>query len=1147
MQARSIVRWAMICAAVAVICARPAPAVPQMVSAVAARSEPTQESLLDRTAKLQAQDVTLQSALFQLTRTSGVLVTYSPSLLRAGTRRVSCECATVTVREALNRMLAGTSARPVEMRGQIAVMPQPRIAVPVLQVPNAVHVTPPVPYVEDSGVASVQEPQGGTITGLVTDAATGQPLSSVQVYITGTGAGGLTRDNGRYLLQGVPTGTHTLTAQLLGYETITREVTVTEGQTVVQNFVLRQQALRLDAIVVTGTAGGTQRRAIGNVVAHVDASKVMEVAPVANVDQLLSQRTAGLMVLPSAGQVGTGSAIRIRGTNSMSLSNNPIVYIDGVRMDSDPTAGPGTRGGARISLLNQLNPDDIESIEIIKGPSAATLYGTEASNGVIQIITKRGSSGRPQFNISVRTGANWLQDPMTRAGGDPNAQVNGYQWYKDSTGELKYVNLLQHEASLGNPPIFTTGAQQGYDISLRGGTDAVRYFTSLSWDHDDGVVGYDYSKMLTARANLDVTLAEHLLLKTSTGLVQSRVRLAQNPGGFGAEPFSNLIWGNPATLDTPKRGFLSAPPDVWNKVTTRGDNDRVTTSIELHYDPFGWMSHRLAVGLDQNELNNWQLWPRQPAGTPNFWGARALGQKSIDRLTTRYLTIDYSGSAKATVRQDYTLTSSVGVQYYDRRTEEVTAQGSDFPAVPITTISGGAQRTGGETFVENVTLGAYGQEQVAWKNRVFVTGAVRADNNSAFGKQFHAAVYPKFSATWVLSDEPFWHVSWVDQLRLRTAWGQAGQQPGTFDAPRLYNPEVGYQDQPSLVPGSFGNPALKPERGAELEAGFDLSSLGGRLGLEFTHYHRTTQDAIVERPVSPSTGFSGSQIVNLGKLSSWGDELNITLAAIQTSSFRWDVETQLGTMHNRIDNLGDLTSVPAGGQQFNIVGYPIGGFFAKRVLSAEIDGAGSVTSATCDGGTGTGGVNSGGAPVDCADAPRVYWGTPTPTWEVGITNAFTFFNNLRVYARVEGNGGHWEFNSELRAAHNVGVTRDVLCKCHPIMQATRLYENNVMGFLQGGFLRLREVGASYTLPAKWVSNVGASRASISMAARNLYMLWTKAEGWGTWRDGRIAPPGGFGGRWSWDAELRSTGNVRVDQQTVMPPFASATVTMRVSF
>ena len=988
--------------------------------------------------------------------------------------------------------------------------------------------------------------QTGNVVGRVVNAGTLEPLAGVQVYISGLDVGTITNQGGRFLFS-VPVGTHQVTFESLGYGTVTQTVTVGVNQNIEVNVSLPEEALRLDEIVVTGTAGGTRRRAIGNVVETVDATAIMEVAPVTNVQGLISQRTAGLIVLPTAGQVGTGSPIRIRGTTSMSLDNGPIVYIDGIRMDSNPLGGPRVRGGARVSRLNDLSPEDIETIEIIKGPSAATLYGTEASNGVIQIITKRGTQGAPQFDVTIRSGANWLQNPEARAGGDPSG-FNGLQWRRNATtGQLEGFNLLLEETNAGRPPIFSTGLQQGYNLSLRGGTEEIRYYTSVSYDNDEGIVGYDFAKRLNVRVNLDVIISEDLSLKTSTGYMQSRIRLGQNRGGFGGEPFSSIIWGNPRTLDSPQRGFMVAPPEEWSKHQTHADNDRMTTSLELRYNPVSWTTHRLSVGMDRGEAVDWILIPRQPEGRSHFWGRRALGSKTVERITNRFVTVDYSGSASFDPRPGLQLTSSIGVQYYQREISSIEAEGSEFPAVPITTVSGGSDRDSAEDFTENITLGAYVQQQVDWNNRVFLTGAVRADDNSAFGADFDAAIYPKFSATWVIGEESFWNVDWVDQLRLRGAWGAAGQQPGTFDAARLYQPGVGFDDQPGLVPGSFGNPQLKPERGEELEYGFDVSLFGGRLDLVFSRYNRTIKDAIVQRPVPTSTGFSGNQIVNLGEVKAWGSEVGIDLRVVQGSGFRWDVSGQIATMDNEIKDLGGLAFVPAGRAQAHYENYPIGAFFAKRVRSAEIDADGFVLSAMCDGGTGTDGIDSGGALVPCAGAPDVFWGTSSPKWQVGVTNTFTFFNNLRVYARVEGNGGHWNFNSELRAAHNVGVTEKVLCRCDPVVQATRQFENNTMGFHEGGFLRLREVGASYTLPSSMLANIGASRGVISLSARNLAMLWTKAQGWGTWRDGRVMPPNGFGGRWSWDAELRSTGNIRADQQTTMPPFASFTATVRLSF
>jgi TonB-dependent SusC/RagA subfamily outer membrane receptor len=241
-----------------------------------------------------------------------------------------------------------------------------------------------------SGVLLYDQQQAtATVTGRVVEDRTNRPLASVQVYIPGTRIGGITDRDGRYLLANVPVGEVTLAVELIGYSEARVRLQLANGAREVRDFRLTERALDLDAIVVTGTVGGTQRRAIGNVVETVDVSKVMAVTPVTNVEQLLGQRTAGLMVLPSAGQVGTGAPLRIRGVSSMSLANEPLVFIDGVRMESSPRQGPGQRGGSRVSRLTDLNPEDIQSIEVIKGPSAATLYGTEASNGVIRSSRKR--------------------------------------------------------------------------------------------------------------------------------------------------------------------------------------------------------------------------------------------------------------------------------------------------------------------------------------------------------------------------------------------------------------------------------------------------------------------------------------------------------------------------------------------------------------------------------------------------------------------------------------------------------------------------------------------------------------------------------------------------------------------------------------
>jgi TonB-dependent SusC/RagA subfamily outer membrane receptor len=987
--------------------------------------------------------------------------------------------------------------------------------------------------------------QTGTINGRVLDGGTEQPLVAVQVYLQGLNVGTLTQANGSYVLRNVRPGTHQIRFQRIGYGLHSQSVTVPANGEVTVNATLREAALALDEIVVTGTAGGTQRRAIGNVVASVDASKVIASSPARSVEQLIGGRTPGLISLPAAGQVGTGAPIRIRGISSMSLTNEPIVFIDGVRMDADPRQGPGgQRGGNRITRLGDLNPEDIQSVEIIKGPSAATLYGTEASNGVIQIITKRGATGKPQFDVSVRSGTNWMMNPEGRAGllymPDP------------ATGLPVGINLYEYEAQNRGGPIFTNGGLMGFAGNLRGGTEAVRYFASASYDDDSGIVDFNWDKRFSGRLNLDLILTEKLSARMGSAYIKRNTSLMQT--GFNQDPFSNLVWGNPRTLNLPLQGWFQAPPSEWSKIEALANNDRVTTNLELRYNLFKWLTQRLAAGIDVNQGENSTLYPRQPEGAAHFWTQLALGSKSSTRVRRSVLSLDYSGSGTYRLSPDIGFTTSLGFQYYGRERSEITATGTIFPASPITTVSGGSQKAAEEEFEENATVGVFLQQQADWKNRLFITAAIRGDDNSAFGSEYDAAIYPKLSASWVVTEEPFWSFDFVDQLKLRAAWGAAGQQPGTFDAPRLYDPEVGYGDSPALLPSAYGNPQLKPERSEELEFGVDLSFLSGRADISLTRYQRRVTDAIVRRPVPPSSGFgsiggitgSGSQIVNLGEIKGWGNELGFSARLIQRARFGWEAGLQVATNGNEIIDLGGLPLILAGGRQEHRSGFPIGAIFVKDVLSARInETTGAVLEALCDGGTGTAGLERGGAPVPCANAPRIYWGASVPTWQLGINTAVTLLRNLRLEARVEGNGGHSTINTETRATHNLGLSKTILLHNDPLVQATRMFENDKMGLYDGSFAKLRELSATLTIPGSFAQRFRATSGSLTFAARNLMMIWTGAHGFSTYRDGRVEIP--LGGLWTWDPEIRSTGQIQSDFQTVLPPLSSVLVTLRFSF
>ncbi|HEY9225327.1 MAG TPA: TonB-dependent receptor, partial [Gemmatimonadaceae bacterium] len=663
--------------------------------------------------------------------------------------------------------------------------------------------------------------QTGRITGQVTDTAGGRPLSGVEISVVGSAnVGARTDAEGKYTIGAVTAGSVQLRARMLGFAPKDRNVTVTAGQTVTADFALAQRSIQLDQVVVTGTGGAVERRAVGNVIESINANEVLKASAPRSVEQLIGARTPGVVVLPATGQVGTGAQIRVRSVGSLSLGSDPIVYIDGVRMDANTSRGPTQRGGAGASRLNDINPEDIESIEIIKGPAATTLYGTEASNGVVQIITKRGSNNAARWDFSTRQGTNWLANPEGRAG----------LLYARVNGEVIGFNLYRAAIDSGYGPIFHNGSNEGYTANLHGGNNTTRYYLSSTYDNDKGVVAWNYDKKFAGRANIDIEANKKLRIEGSLGYIRDRIRLAQN-GSINPDPFSNLVWGRYSNLGSaPGKmgGFGFAPPALWDDVEDRAEVDRMTTSVTARFEPLTWFTHRLVVGLDVNSENNSTLYPRETAENAVFYGSNGQGFKSVERVSRNFFTLDYSGNLKYSLRA-FDLTTSGGLQAYRTEVSNITASGTTFPASPITTVSGTTTRNATEGYVANATVGVFVQQSVGWNNRVFLTGAVRADDNSAFGKDYSAAYYPKLSGSWVISEEPLWQDKAgvlgrvVSDLRFRFAYGAAGNQPGTFDAARLYASSVGYQNAGGLVPSSYGNPELKPERSTELEMGFETA------------------------------------------------------------------------------------------------------------------------------------------------------------------------------------------------------------------------------------------------------------------------------------------------------------------------------------
>jgi TonB-linked SusC/RagA family outer membrane protein len=924
--------------------------------------------------------------------------------------------------------------------------------------------------------------QDSTLAGTVVSAATSVPLDGARVTIDGTPLVQTTDADGRFRFPDVRGTRVTLRVVRIGYQPVATEVAV--GATDLR-LTLRESTVQLDELVVTGQPGGTERRAVGNSIATIDAPAALELSGSGDVGNLINGRAPGVTIIPGSGRVGAGPTITVRGLGSLSLSSQPLLYIDGVRVTNDIATGPSSiAGGGNVSRLNDIAPEDIESIEIIKGPAAATIYGTEASNGVIQVITKKGrAGGRPQVNLTMKQGTNWFQDPEGRM---PT------NFASDGAGGILTWDPVDQEKARGTP-IWTNGHTQSYNASVSGGSEAVQYYISGTYDDDNGIEPINGLRQFGGHANLSFPISPTLDVSTSLNYHRGKIHLGID---YGNGVMFNTMFGSPLSADSPTRGFFQAPPEAWYSgvFDYTQDVSRFTGSATVRHRPLKWLDQRLTIGLDQTGEDNQALTQFMPPDVAQYFDeVSALGSVTINRRDIAFYTADYAANARFALSPKLSSATSIGAQYYQRRLDTLGIQGTQFPAPDLRTGISTANTFGSQDFVTNKTIGLFAQQMFGLNDRVFLTGAVRVDNNSAFGDNFDFATYPKVSGTWVISEEPFWRLGFVSALKLRAAYGASGQQPESFAALRTYAPATGPNDQPAVTPQFVGNPDLKPERGEEFELGFE-AGLFDRVGIDFTVFSKQTKDAILLRNTAPSNGFPGQQFVNIGQVSNRGIELQVNAQPVVSPKVRWDLGVSVATAHNFIKDLGGIPSIALGlPLQSQQEGYPIAGYFVKKVVSAEVDPTGTVTSALCDGGPGN-------AAVACEDASPVFVGTPIPKVTGAFTTTVTLFGNLRLYGLVDFKRGHRRFNADrwvrcdvfLECPENVdptGVDPRVLAD---IQLGTDLQTVNT--FIEdASFFKLREISASYTVPDRWARALGAARASVTVSGRNLH-TWTNFTG-----------------------------------------------------
>ena len=972
---------------------------------------------LGRRIDLNLSDVTIDDALRAIASASRLQLVYSAQVVPV-TKRVSVKASGITVAAALTEVLFKANVDVLLSGGRIVMVRGPK----PLQV--------------------------GTVTGRVIDASTQQGVAGVRVSLEGTRWGTTTGSTGSYRLAGVAAGAYTLVTRRLGYKAAERAVVVEDDRETTLDLTLEPVPSALNEVVVTGTAGSARRREVGNSIAQIDLSERTQ--PTADLEQLLQGQVAGVSVQESGGQVGGGRQIRLRGAVSVAMSNQPLIYVDGVRMRSDMlpqnmlaqdasasglTTTSGSGSGTVSSPLNNIDPHDIARIEIIKGAAATTLYGTEAAAGVIQIFTKRGQAGAAAWTFATEQGIS----------------------------EMRQAFGTDDKPFLGLDPWMKRGWAQNYNLSVSGGTEAIRYYLSGGYTDNDGNFDDDWQTGVNVRGNFNFRPTEKLSMAWNTAI--SRQNIQNVAMGNNAEGLTLNVYRSPNNYigSAKKEDIDRLFEQEWLTNT-----DQLISGLTVTHQTSDKITNRLTVGFDRLAS---ELIGTFPYGFITDEG----GLRTNRRWLSETLTFDYVGTLETRPRDDLSARLSVGMQGITSDISSVWGQSEDFPGPGEPTLTTGANTRAWEDRQRVITAGVFGETLLGLKDRYFLTLGARVDGNTAFGQNLGVQVYPKASVSYVLSEEPFFPEN-LGTLKLRGAYGHAGRAPGAFDATRTWR-AAGWAGEPAFLPNAAGNADLGAERTAELEFGFDGNFLGDRVEVSMSYYNATTSDALLPVTQIPSLGFGGTQLMNVGTIRNTGIEVTTNTLIIDRPQFAWSLGLNYSRNKNKVTDLGGAAAYLLGETGWVVEDQP-----APVIIGSKLTNP------------------------DAFEAPvfeRSYqFGPNVPVNIVQLSSTFTLPLDIQLSGQVEYMGGHYIFD---RASRNM-AQRGVWPPCqgagggYEKIAAGQIDEltaydratcvptatpRDFMNF-PADFAKLRHLTIGIPVPAKLL--VGATGGQFSVSLRNV-RIW----------------------------------------------------------
>lgn len=952
--------------------------------------------------------------------------------------------------------------------------------------------------------------QGKTIKGTVTDDK-GIPLIGVSVTIKGVDKGTVTDSEGAFTFD-VPLSAKTLVFSFINYSP--QEVNIS-GKTFVQVKLLTEEK-SLSEVVVVGY--GTQRKK--ELTGSVSQIKAGDLAnrPLQGPDQALRGQVAGVTVTQSSGTPGSSMNVNIRGTGSINASSQPLYVVDGIPINTGSYSQIGV-GGQTLNSLADINPNEIESYEILKDAAATAIYGSRAANGVVLITTKRGANKKTKINFSSYYGlSNVVRTIPVLTGPQYVELVQEGVVNRFGTGTLPSALGL---AGLDNNPstypstnwqkeIFRQGAIQNYDLSAQGGNDRTRFFVSGSYFNQKGILLNSGFKRYNFRLNLDNKVTEKLKLSTGIGLSRSISSRISNDNNIYGVVSTSLLLGPHIPTYTPN-GIYGRDPNSSTEnplanayeVTNDVANNRILANVSAEYEIIKNLTFKSQFGIDFIGLREHNYIPSthlQGVG-PKGDGQEGYSQ-DFNWINENILTYKKSFG-------DHALAFTGVASYQQSDFESMFARAQNFPGNQIRRLSAGSVRvTATSTGSSWGLIGYIGRLNYSYKNKYLISGSLRRDGVSRFGENKRWGTFPAVSGAWRISEESFMSkVKFISDLKLRGSYGKSGNSSvGDFASRTLIGAGVNYLQSAGLTPAQLGNPNLGWEESEQTDIGLELQ-LFKKLNITAEYYIKNTNDLLLGRLLPGSSGFL-TVVENVGKLQNKGFELSLNGDLINTRDFKWNINFNITFPQNKVVKLagspiaqGFASWVEEGQDLGSFRGYVAKGIFQSQ---AQISAAPIHSSATRPGDIEFEDIDKDGRIT--ANDQRII-GSAVPDYFGGFTTNFSYKGfSLNVF--VQYTQGNEIYNNTRAFAEGMnavfGQAATTLNRWTPSKTNTTMpravfgdpnnnRRTSTRWIEDGSFVRLKNVLLTYDFPSTVLQRTKLSSLRFFLQAENLY-TWTKYSG-----------------------------------------------------